>query len=175
MLLVAGVLALGARTFVVQAFYIPSESMVATLQVNDRVLVSKLSYRFGEIGRGDIVVFDCPERTGCPVKDFIKRVIALPGETVEFAHGDVLIDDQVLTEPYLDGLPTYGSALGVRQEGCEERLVLNRCTVREDWVFVLGDNRPNSRDSRWFGPIPIDTVVGRAFFKVWPLTDLGPL
>lgn len=175
-LLIAAAAALGARTFVVQAYYIPSESMVETLEVNDRVIVSKLTYRFADFSRGDVIVFDCPDdMVSCPVDDFIKRVIALPGETIRFRSGDVYIDGVLLHEPYVGTLPTWSSGVPTRLEGCAESVVTDRCTVRDGWVYVMGDNRPQSRDSRWFGPIPQSTVAGRAAFKVWPVTDLGPL
>jgi len=175
-LLIAAAVALGARTFVVQAYYIPSESMIDTLEINDRVIVSKLNYRFVDIDRGDVIVFDCPDDViSCPVDDFIKRVVALPGETIRFHAGAVYIDDALLQEPYVDGLHTWSAGMATTMAGCVEAIVIDSCTVRDGWVYVLGDNRPYSRDSRWFGPIPQDSVAGRAAFKVWPITDLGPL
>ena len=148
--------ALLVKTFLIQAFFIPSLSMYPTLERGDRVLVNKLSYRFGDIDRGDIVVFERPANvpdTG--IKDLIKRVVALPGETVESRDGRVYIDGRLLAEGYLeDGVTTTG---------------LTRQTVPDDHVFVMGDNRGNSEDSRVFGPIDVDLVVGRAFVRVWPL------
>ncbi len=153
------VVALVVKTFLIQAFYIPSESMVPTLQVGDRVLVNKLS---GEPSRGDIVVFDRPGGPGADgIEDLIKRVIALPGEQVEGRDGRVLIDGQPLEEPYLpDG--TVTSSFGPE-------------TVPADHIWVMGDNRGASDDSRRFKFVPVDDVVGRAFVVIWPLADLGTL
>jgi signal peptidase I len=102
--------ALLIKAFLLQAFYIPSESMTDTLNVNDRVLVNKLSYRIGDIERGDIVVFEKPPTAPGSITDFIKRVAALPGETITFVDGDVFIDGQLLNEPYLDGATRPNSA-----------------------------------------------------------------
>lgn len=147
------------KTYLLQAFYIPSGSMEHTLEVNDRVLVNKVSYRLHDVHRGDVVVFERPETTsGDPeIKDLIKRVVALPGETVEVADGRVLVDGRPLAESYLaPGTQTYGAV---------------RTTVPPGHLWVMGDNRSNSSDSRVFGPIDEDLVVGRAFVKVWPITD----
>jgi signal peptidase I len=166
------VVALLIKAFLLQAFYIPSESMTDTLNVNDRVLVNKLSYRIGDIERGDIVVFKKPPTAPGSITDFIKRVAALPGETITFVDGDVFIDGQLLNEPYLDGATRPNSA-AIVSEGCTNTPAVDRCTLAEGWYFVLGDNRNNSTDSRSFGPIEEDAIVGRAFLKVWPLGDLG--
>lgn len=167
--LVASVLiALLIRAFFVQAFWIPSSSMESTLMINDRVLVNKIGYRVGDISRGDIVVFHKTEqeveaRPGEP-EDVIKRVIALPGETILIENNQVLIDDQLLLEPYLDpGAETSDFGPSV---------------VPENHLFVMGDNRnPGaSADSRFeLGPVSQDRVVGRAFFMFWPLNSLGGL
>ena len=164
--------ALLIKAFLLQAFYIPSESMTDTLNVDDRVLVNKLSYRIGDVNRGDIVVFEKPPAAPGTIEDFIKRVVALPGETITFVDGDVFIDGQLLTEPYVDG-DTRPSASNINSAGCTNAPAPDRCTLAEGWFFVLGDNRNNSTDSRSFGPIEEDTIVGRAFLKVWPLGDLG--
>lgn len=164
--------ALLIKAFLLQAFYIPSESMTDTLNVDDRVLVNKLSYRIGDVNRGDIVVFHKPPQAPGTIEDFIKRVIALPGETVTFVDGDVFIDGQLLNEPYI-AAETRPSSAAIISDGCTNTPAADRCTLAEGWVFVLGDNRNNSTDSRVFGPIEQDTIVGRAFLKVWPLGDLG--
>ncbi|MEM9518542.1 MAG: signal peptidase I [Actinomycetota bacterium] len=164
--------ALLIKGFLLQAFYIPSESMTDTLHVNDRVLVNKLSYRIGDVDRGDIIVFEKPPDAPGNIEDFIKRVIALPGETISFADGDVFIDGQLLNEPYLDQ-QTFLTVGLVGAEGCVDTSATDRCTLEDDFYFVLGDNRANSTDSRAFGPIHEDTIVGRAFLKVWPLGDIG--
>ena len=150
------------KTFLFQAFYIPSVSMEPTLKVKDRVIVNKLSYDFHEVHRGDIVVFKSPPgEESSTVKDLIKRVIGLPGETVEARDGQILIDGQPLTEPYLED--------GVRTGPMEPH------KVPPGHVWVMGDNRPNSKDSRYFGAIDEDLIVGRAFVRVWPLPKLSLL
>ena len=153
--------ALVIQSFLVQAFYIPSSSMEPTLEVGDRVLVNKLSYDLHDVNRGDLVVFERPDGSAGDIKDLIKRVIGLPGETVEIRDGSVLIDGRVLDEPYL----------------ADDEVLVEFAPVQvpEDQVFVMGDNRDDSRDSRVFGPIAIDSIVGRAFVRVWPLTNLGTL
>jgi len=166
-LVAAVLLALVLRALVLQAFYIPSPSMEDTLLVQDRVLVNKLSYRFGDVGRGDIVVFHRTEEEialagpGQP-RDVIKRVIALGGETIEIRNSTVFINDHELVEPYLD------SGMVMADFG--------PLTVPEDSLFVMGDNRNLSSDSRGeLGPIVEDRVVGRAFVLFWPVDRLGRL
>lgn len=182
LVLIALAIALLLRTFVVQVFYIPSPSMEPTLQLGDRVVVNKLATRFGDVHRGDVIVFEdphpVPEPDRNPVsgfihwflqglgaaspsqKDFIKRVIALPGETWEIRDGVVYVDGRKLDEPYLS--PT----LETRSFGPE--------TVPEDHLFVLGDNRTQSDDSRFsLGYIPRDMVVGKAFAIIWPPARFG--
>lgn len=149
------------KTFLLQAFYIPSLSMAPTLQVNDRVLVNKLSYDLHEVNRGDLVVFESLPNESADTKDLIKRVIGLPGETVSSRDGQILINGQVLEEPYLDEGVTTGP--------------LEPTTIPPDHVWVMGDNRANSRDSRFFGPVPQSLIIGRAFVRVWPITDIGLL
>ncbi len=165
--------ALLIKGFLLQAFYIPSESMVNTLHIDDRVLVNKLSYRFGDIERGDVVVFERPPGAGGEIDDFIKRVIALPGETVTLVNGQVFIDGVLLDEPYVEGVQTIPLTSAIISRGCTNTPGPDRCTLADGWYFVMGDNRNSSVDSRSFGPIDEDTVVGRAFLKVWPLGDLG--
>lgn len=161
----AVLVALLIKTFVVQAFRIPSDSMVPTLVQGDRVLVNKLSYDAHDVNRGDIVVFTRPPNLaaapGDP-EDLIKRVIGLPGETVSARDGVVYIDDRKLTEPYLpEGTATFNLDSPVE--------------VPPGHILVMGDNRGNSTDGRSFGPIPIDTVVGRAFMIMWPPGRIGAL
>jgi signal peptidase I len=159
----AMIVALVVRTSVLQAFYIPSESMVPTLNVNDRVLVNKLAYRFSTIDRGDVVVFERPNAapgTHNP-RDLVKRVIALGGDTVEAREGVVFVNGQPIDEPY------------VRVRGTTANLPLT--TVPRDHLWVMGDNRTNSSDSRVFGPIAVTSVVGRAMVTVWPATRIGGL
>ena len=149
------------KTFLLQAFYIPSLSMAPTLKVNDRVLVNKLSYDLHEVNRGDLVVFESPPNEGSQTKDLIKRVIGLPGETVESRVGLILINGQILDEPYLGPDVTTGP--------------LEKTVVPAEHLWVMGDNRPNSRDSRFFGAIPESLVIGRAFVRVWPVTAISLL
>ena len=158
------VVALVVKTFLFQAFYIPSESMEPTLDVGDRVIVNKLSYDLHDVNRGDVVVFELPPDQVGPdgIKDLIKRVVGLPGEVIESRDGVVYVDERRLSEPYLkqDGPPGPP---------------IDRQTIPAGHVFVLGDNRDNSADSRTRGPIPIDTIVGRAFVLVWPPGTIGSL
>lgn len=184
LILVALVVAILVKTFLVQAFYIPSESMVPTLEVGDRVFVNKLAYDIGDIGRGDVIVFENPhpeQLAGRGVvigflhwlgegiglaqpanEDFIKRVIALPGETIEIRDDVVYIDGEPLDEPYLTKAAT-------RQNG---DYPLTRIPPGD--LFVMGDNRGNSADSRYgLGLVPVDKVIGRAFVVIWPPSDAG--
>ncbi len=151
------------KTFLLQAFYIPSLSMSPTLDISDRVLVNKLSYDLHDVNRGDVVVFKSPRTNdGSEIKDLIKRVVGLPGETIESRDGRVVVDGVALEESYL-------------RPGIASGPPVERQVIPEGHVFVMGDNRPNSKDSRSFGAIPESLVVGRAFVKVWPVTDLGLL
>jgi signal peptidase I len=179
----AVLLAVVFKTFLVAAFYIPSGSMESTLNISDRVLVEKVSYRFGDIEHGDVVVFvhdepglEAPGPSN-PVagffsglgqsigvvppsdRDFIKRVIGLPGDTINCRDGALYRNGRPVEEPYLDP--------GTQTESC------TRTTVGPGELFVMGDNRGNSQDSRVFGPIQRSDVVGRAFVRIWPLNHTG--
>jgi signal peptidase I len=157
----AVLVALLLRASLFQAFYIPSESMETTLSINDRVLVNKVSYRLHDINRGDIIVFARPDDQEGEIRDLIKRVIALPGETVEGRENELYINGQRLIEPYLDvGVITTDFGPTVIPEG---------------EIFVMGDNRSESYDSRLFGTISQDRVVGRAFVLFWPISRVGSL
>lgn len=158
---VAILIATVLRTYVVQTFWIPTGSMIPTLQENDRVVVNKLSYRLGGVDRGDIIVFTTPPGVPEDYKDLVKRVIALPGETVEGLNGKVLVDGKVLDESYLpEGTST--SQFGPRK-------------IPAGTYWVMGDNRSNSTDSRVFGPVPKDSIVGHAVVRIWPLRRFGLL
>jgi signal peptidase I len=162
-LVAALTVAIVVKTFLVQAFYIPSGSMEPTLKPGDRVLVNKLSYDLHSIHRGDIVVFKRPpsEADDPTIKDLIKRVIGLPGDRIEARDGVVYINGQLIKEPYLPpGTVTTSLPL---------------TTVPAGQYFVMGDNRGNSKDSRFIGPIPGHLIVGRAFIRVWPFSGLGLL
>jgi signal peptidase I len=176
----AVVVAFLIRAFLLQAFYIPSESMEPTLRKNDRILVNKLSYKVHDINRGDLVVFEKPpNEPASDINDLIKRVIARPGETIELhTDGTITIDDRLLSEPYLADGQAPGPLTMTRDQfvdgACTNPISEStRCTVGDGFVFVMGDNRNHSHDSRAFGPIDEDLVVGRAFVKVWPLSKIG--
>ena len=175
--LVVLAIALGAafavRLWVLQQFYISGPSMETTLYTNDRVLVNKLSYRFHDVHRGDVVVFDRVTRNGNEVAhdDLIKRVIALSGETIEIKGCTVFIDGRALEEPYL---PARDTSRGTPLERCRVEN-MRRTLVPKAHVFVMGDNRPESFDSRSFGSIPESLIVGRAFAVVWPIGSAGGL
>lgn len=157
----AALLSLVIIAFVVQAFFIPSGSMEPTLRTGDRILVGKFAYRVWDIRRGDIIVFRYPLN---PNKDFVKRVVGLPGERIEMKDGLVRIDGQPLSEVYPTALPGGDRACSSNY-GPE--------TLPEDSLFVLGDNRCNSEDSRFFGFVPLKNVVGRAMAVYWPPDRIG--
>jgi signal peptidase I len=160
------VVALLIRTFLFQAYEIPSPSMVDTLKVGDRVLVNKLSYKLHDIHRGDVVVFKRPPGEPDPkIKDLIKRVVGLPGETLQFKDCQVFVDGKALVEPYTDGQCTDPPQDNIDGDGD------GAVTVPDGMLFVMGDNRGASFDSRYFGPITESTVVGRAFMIMWPFGD----
>lgn len=170
---VALLAALMIRVFVFQQFYISGPSMQTTLFDNNRVLVNKLSYKLHGIGRGDVVVFDRVTTNGGTVNhdDLIKRVIALGGDTLEIKKCVVFLNGVALEENYLDAQDLAQSDLNSR---C--RVVnLAEQVVPKGKIFVMGDNRSESFDSRMFGPIDEDLVVGRAFMIVWPLNKIGLL
>jgi len=182
LIVVALVVAVVIKTFLVQAFFIPSASMRDTLLEGDRVMVNKLAYRFGEPVGGDVIVFDSPlvphddgesflgavvrnigEALGVSTPDtaLIKRVIATGGETIEIRGNTVYIDGVAIDEPYLrpgSQMPAFGPV-----------------TVPEGEVFVMGDNRNQSEDSRRFGTVPVGDIIGRAFLRVWPPSRWGGL
>jgi len=166
------VIAILIKTFLFQAFYIPSESMKPTLNVGDRVLVNKLSYRMHDVNRGDIVVFETPPKAkdaNGEIKDLVKRIVALPGETLETHDGHVFINGRQLNEPYLvNGIKTC--APNSTESTCAD---FPSTKIPADDVFVMGDNRPASKDSRYFGAIKESSIVGRVFVRIWPLNDLG--
>ncbi len=151
------VLSFGIRTFIAQAFHIPSESMEPTLEVGDRLIVYKLSYMSGPPQRGDIVVFRAPEtaQNQCrvPASDFIKRIVALPGDEIEVISGQVFLNGDLLEESYIDEAPTYD---------------METTTIPDESVLVLGDNRNNSCDGHLWGELPTDLILGRAVFRYWP-------
>lgn len=164
-IIIALVLTLIIRAFVVQAFKIPSGSMNPTLTKGDKLFVNKFIYRFREPERWEIIVFKYPED---PKKDFIKRVVAFEGESVQLKNGEIWIDGELMPKPvYLSDTFYYN------QEPFAARgLTL---VVPEDSYFVLGDNSLSSRDSRYWGYVPKRYLVGKAFFRWWPPKRIGLL
>lgn len=182
LLLAALAVAVLIKTFLVQPFYIPSGSMIPTLEINDRVMVSKLNYRFGDPQRGDIVVFRNPyvprgdesffeaavrsvlEALGIRTEngdDLIKRVIATGGEEIAIRDNRVWIDGEPLAESYLPA----GTVMADQPAR----------VIPEGSVFLMGDNRAQSSDSRVFGPVAESEIVGEAVVRIWPLDRLGGL
>jgi signal peptidase I len=180
---IAVLVAVLVRTFVAQAYYIPTPSLVPELKVDDRVIVSRLAYDLHSIHRGDIVVFKAPpgvgstyHSSGDPIVSFfhdlgvglgvtedqtvlIKRVIGLPGDMVDARGGHVYVNGDLLVEPYLP-TGTYTSDFGPVR-------------VPPGHLWLMGDNRGDSEDSRYFGPVPESSVIGRAIWRVWPPWRLG--
>ncbi len=151
------------RTFLFQQYYIDGPSMQTTLMPQNRVLVNKMSYRLHDVNRGDVVVFD--RVVGEKHDDLIKRVIGLPGETVEIKSCVIYIDGKLLEEPYLDPVQVAQTDLRNR---CGDYVDREAEVVPAEHVLVMGDNRVQSFDSRAFGPIEIDMIRGRAFVSIWP-------
>jgi signal peptidase I len=165
-LVVALVIAVTVRSLILQQFYISGPSMESTMFQDNRVLVNKLSYRLHDIHRGDVVVFDRVSVDGEVVQhdDLIKRVIGLSGETISIKDCQVFINSKLLAEPYLND---YDLAQSSVDDRCRVP-VMEETLIPEDHIFVMGDNRPQSFDSRMFGSIEQNLVVGRAFSIIWP-------
>jgi len=174
------VILFGAAKFSLQTFMVQGQSMNPTLQDNDYILVDRISYRFHQGGlpsRGDIVVFKAPP---APSEDYIKRVIALPGDIVavrpvagpnHVVVNHVFVDGRMLSEPYIAEPPDQSSMIFASVnctsvQGCAYRVPGND-------VFVMGDNRNHSYDSRMWGPLPVANIVGRALISYWPLNHLS--
>jgi len=171
---VALVAALLIKTFAVQAFYIPSPSMYPTLKPGDRVLVNKLSYDFHSVRVGDIVVFRRPPLDNSPgINDLIKRVVATGGETLDVANCNIYINGKLELQPWLPkGYQNPGSPYCTTWPS---GTYSDPFKVPTGDFFVMGDNRKDSYDSRYWGPLPGDYVVGRAFVRMWPLDRIGLL
>lgn len=164
-LLVAFVVVFGfVRPYVVEAFYIPSGSMIPTLEVGDRVLANKFIYRFEEPERGDVVVFQSIEESGedGSTTELIKRVVGAPGDGIQVENGTLFVNGEPQVEPYVNEAAPDGGFYGP-------------VTVPPGHVFVMGDNRNNSRDSRFFGPVPYENIEGEGFVVFWPLPRAGLL
>jgi signal peptidase I len=163
LVLLAFAIAFGIRTFVVEPFIVPTGSMIPTIQIGNRVLAEKITYRFVRPPRyGDIVVFPDPKGEH---PHLIKRVIATAGQTVDLKGGRVYVDGHELVEPYTHGLPSEPLSADFRFP----------LTVPAGDLWVMGDNRTNSGDSRVFGPIPVGEVQGHAIWTYWPLSAFGNL
>ncbi|MGI5941652.1 MAG: signal peptidase I [Pelotomaculaceae bacterium] len=158
-IVLAVLLSLAIRTYVAEARWIPSESMLPTLRIGDHLIIEKISYKLGAIDRGDIVVFKAPPASHLE-EVMIKRVIALPGETVSIKDGVVYINGIPLEEPY---------------ELEKPREDFKPVTVPENSIFVMGDNRNNSFDSRFWGVLEKDMVIGKAFARYYPLGSVSML
>ena len=162
-LLVSFALVFGfVRPVVAAPYRIPTESMVPTLMVQDRLLVNKLAYDINDPGRGDIVVFENQQGQKDPL---IKRVIALPGETIELREGNVYVNDEPLEEPYLQ----RRTCLRANPITCS----FGPTKVPKNHYFMMGDNRTRSVDSRYFGPVPKDDIIGEALVRFWPVSRAG--
>lgn len=191
----AGILAFGIRTFVAEARYIPSSSMEPTLQINDRLIIEKVSYRFQEPQRGDIVVFNAPTTAAicsgslsapAPKDAFIKRIVGLPGDTVEFKDAQVFINGKKFVEPYIvqDGntlvssqtlVPINSVFVANASSSIDPLETPLKLTIPTSSYLVMGDNRNNSCDSRYWGFVPKKDLIGKALVKFWPFTRVGPI
>jgi signal peptidase I len=160
-IILAVVVSFVMRTYVVQTFWIPSASMEPTLQINDRILVSKLSVEFGTIHVGDIVVFKAPpaEHCGDAVPDLVKRVIGLPGDHLTSKGNTIYINGKALKQSWSHVEPL--------------QTPIGNVTVPKNSYFVMGDNEPNSCDSRFWGSVPRRDLIGKAFFRIWPFSRIG--
>lgn len=204
LIVLAFVIAIVIKTYLVQAFYIPSGSMRPTLQVGDRVLIEKVSYRFSDPDRGDVVVFERSAGFGAPApdvpwtedvrnfarellglptpnaeQDFIKRIVAVGGDVFTYSGQPrrLVVNGERVDEPYVRGGPDRVSQQ-VTESNCRALDMKARdggCVVPAGKVFVMGDNRANSSDSRTTGPVDEDKVLGRAFVVIWPPADFGGL
>lgn len=201
LVLVAFLIAVVIKTFVMQAFFIPSGSMKPTLKVGDRVLVEKISYLLGEPSQGDVIVFarsvlpnadrpDLPwtddvrnyvrELLGLPTgseEDYIKRVVAVSGDSIRYEGTPrrLFVNGERISEPYLNR--PDNSSTTITERNCPGKMVADddSCRVPAGTVFVMGDNRDNSADSRSIGPIEEDKIIGRGFVVIWPFGNFGGL
>ena len=165
-LLAALLVSVGLRTFAFQTFFIPSGSMEPTLQIGDRIIVDKLSVDWGSIHRGDILVFKSPPTENCggdPVVDLVKRVIGLPGDKL-FSRGDTIyVNSKKLDENWSHSEP-LGNPIASESDPV---------VVQANHYFMMGDNHSDSCDSRMWGTITRSDIIGKAFFRVWPLNRVG--
>jgi len=164
-IIIAGVTALVLIFYFIRSFYIPSESMLPTLQVNDMILVDEIVYRVYRPARGDIIVFHPPEKANSQGKDFIKRVIAVEGDTVKFENDKTYVNGKRIEEPY-----RYKE-----KAGYDTPRDFSPLTVPPGQVFCMGDNRGNSEDSRFWGTLPVENIIGKAFVIFFPFHRIGLL
>jgi signal peptidase I len=158
---------------VVATYSIPSGSMEPTLQVGDRIVVDKLSYHLHGVDRGNIIVFSTPPNERCagpPVADLVKRVIGLPGETISLSGGRVYINGHVLPEPWLPAATQTETFPGPSGQPYS---LHQPYRIPGGDIYVMGDNRSFSCDSRYWGPIRQSTIVGKVDLRIWPLSRLG--
>ncbi|HTU39884.1 MAG TPA: signal peptidase I [Acidimicrobiales bacterium] len=170
---VAVIVAVILRAFVVATYSIPSGSMEPTLQIGDRIVVDKLAYHLHGVGRSDIIVFSTPPLENCagpPVADLVKRVIGLPDETISLSDGNVYINGHFLPEPWLPTSVRDSTYPGPSGAGYS---LHHAFRIPSGDVFVMGDNRTESCDSRYWGPVRESTIVGKVDFRIWPLSRLG--
>lgn len=162
-IVIAILVSLLVRTYAIQTFFIPSGSMEPTLHIGDRILVSKLSVEFGTIHRGDILVFKAPPAVhsdcGDDVTDLVKRVIGLPGDHLTSKRNIIYVNGRRLAQPWHHDLPIFRH--------------IGHVTVPANHYFMMGDNEPNSCDSRFWGSIPRSSIIGKAFFRIWPFSRVG--
>jgi signal peptidase I len=166
-LVIAVILSFLVRTFVIDPFLVPTGSMETTIMTGDRILAEKITFKTRPVQANDIVVF---VDKADPSRVLVKRVIAVGGQTVDLRNGSVFVDDKVLYEPYTQGqrsepLPTQLDGVAISYP----------FTVPEGYIWVMGDNRERSQDSRYFGAIDADTVLARAIMVIWPADDIGML
>lgn len=159
LLLIAWAISFAIRTFVFDTRIVPTGSMLPTIQLQDRVIFDKVFYRFDSLQRGDIIMFEAPPASG-ESDDLVKRIIGLPGETLEVREGKVWINGEALEEPYLAQIPNYE---------------YGPVKIPEDSYIMLGDNRNNSKDSHVWGLLPQENIKGRLLVRYWPLSRLGAI
>jgi len=179
------ILAIGIRQFVAEARYIPSGSMLPTLQINDRLIIDKLGYQFKDPERGDIVVFNPTNELKTQYKDaFIKRIVGLPGDRVELNNGRVYVNNKVVEETYVasNSNPAELETRKVNHQQTRidvcppnKRFLSQPVTVPPKSYLVMGDNRNHSYDGRCWGFVPYENIIGRAIFRFWPFNSLGTI
>ncbi|MDM8270940.1 signal peptidase I [Thermophilibacter provencensis] len=155
------------RLFVIGVYYVPSGSMLNTIHEGDLLLGEMVSLHFDDPRQGDVVTFDSPLTEG---ETLVKRVIAVGGQTIDLVDGTVYVDGEPLVEPYTEGKPTESLSDYLGSAGISYPYV-----VPEGTIWVMGDNRTNSKDSRFFGPVSVDDVTSRVLFIYWPLSHVGTL